>query len=55
MGNNKGMDANIEHSEAANEDIVIFFFQLDLEAQIQVCFVVTFLPAILIMLFDISR
>ncbi|KAG6480412.1 clp protease adapter protein ClpF, chloroplastic-like isoform X1 [Zingiber officinale] len=35
MGNDKGMDVNIELSEAANEDIVIFFFQLDLETQIQ--------------------
>lgn len=60
MGNHKGMDVNIEHSEAANEDIVIFFFQLDLETQIQVYFFVTFLPAflimaILIMLSDILR
>ncbi|THU45108.1 hypothetical protein C4D60_Mb02t14390 [Musa balbisiana] len=33
--NGKEMDANIERSEAANEDILIFFFQLDLETRIQ--------------------
>ncbi|KAH7673468.1 YccV-like protein [Dioscorea alata] len=34
-GNDKGMDANLERSETANEDILIFFFQLDLETRIQ--------------------
>lgn len=34
-GNGKKMDANIERSEAANEDILIFFFQLDMETRIQ--------------------
>ncbi|XP_039116888.1 clp protease adapter protein ClpF, chloroplastic isoform X2 [Dioscorea cayenensis subsp. rotundata] len=29
------MDANLERSETANEDILIFFFQLDLETRIQ--------------------
>ncbi|RWV83809.1 hypothetical protein BHE74_00034568, partial [Ensete ventricosum] len=33
--NGKEMDVNIERSEAANEDILIFFFQLDLETRIQ--------------------
>lgn len=35
-GDDKDMDASIERSEAANEDILIFFFQLDLETRIQV-------------------
>lgn len=30
------MDANSERSESANEDILIFFFQLDLQTRIQV-------------------
>ncbi|PKA61017.1 hypothetical protein AXF42_Ash020825 [Apostasia shenzhenica] len=34
-GNGKEMDANIERSEAANEEILMFFFQLDLETRIQ--------------------
>ncbi|OAY79557.1 hypothetical protein ACMD2_06805 [Ananas comosus] len=34
-GDDKDMDASIERSEAANEDILIFFFQLDLETRIQ--------------------
>ncbi|WOL10461.1 hypothetical protein Cni_G19216 [Canna indica] len=34
-GNGKEVDVNIERSEAANEDILIFFFQLDLETRIQ--------------------
>lgn len=34
-GNGKEMDANIERSEAANEDVIIFFFQLDLATRVQ--------------------
>ncbi|KAJ0963468.1 hypothetical protein J5N97_028590 [Dioscorea zingiberensis] len=34
-GNDKEMDANLERSETANEDILILFFQLDLETRIQ--------------------
>ncbi|XP_073005689.1 clp protease adapter protein ClpF, chloroplastic [Typha latifolia] len=34
-GDGKDINANIERSEAANEDILIFFFQLDLETRIQ--------------------
>ncbi|XP_077223720.1 uvrB/uvrC motif-containing protein [Tasmannia lanceolata] len=34
-GSDKGMDAHSEHSESANEDILIFFFQLDLATRIQ--------------------
>lgn len=34
-GDGKGMDANVERSEAANEDIIIFFFQLDLATRVQ--------------------
>ncbi|MQM00389.1 hypothetical protein Taro_033119 [Colocasia esculenta] len=31
----RGVDANSERSESANEDILIFFFQLDLQTRIQ--------------------
>ncbi|CAM8882183.1 unnamed protein product [Rhodiola kirilowii] len=31
----KGLDARCEHSESTNEDILIFFFQLDLATQVQ--------------------
>uniref|UniRef100_A0A1D1YVC9 Hydroxyacylglutathione hydrolase n=1 Tax=Anthurium amnicola TaxID=1678845 RepID=A0A1D1YVC9_9ARAE len=31
----RGMDANSERSESANEDILIFFFQLDLQTRVQ--------------------
>lgn len=41
-GNDKGMDANLERSETANEDILIFFFQLDLETRIQVTLVILY-------------
>eukprot|EP00262_Sarcandra_glabra_P009067 TRINITY_DN23054_c0_g1_i1.p1 TRINITY_DN23054_c0_g1~~TRINITY_DN23054_c0_g1_i1.p1 ORF type:complete len:339 (-),score=55.17 TRINITY_DN23054_c0_g1_i1:379-1395(-) len=34
-GSDKGMDAESERSESANEDILIFFFQLDLQTRIQ--------------------
>lgn len=34
-GNGKAMDASTEISEATNEDILMFFFQLDLETRIQ--------------------
>lgn len=34
-GNDKGMEANSERSESANEDILIFFFQLDLATRVQ--------------------
>ncbi|XP_028553757.1 clp protease adapter protein ClpF, chloroplastic isoform X3 [Dendrobium catenatum] len=34
-GGGKKMDASIERSEATNEEIVVFFFQLDLETRIQ--------------------
>ncbi|XP_058070191.1 clp protease adapter protein ClpF, chloroplastic [Magnolia sinica] len=36
QGSDKGMDANTERSESANEDILIFFFQLDLATRVQV-------------------
>ena len=35
-GSEKRLDASIEHSEIANEEILIFFFQLDLATQVQV-------------------
>lgn len=41
-GNGKEMDPNTERSESANEDILIFFFQLDLETRIQVLFPILF-------------
>ncbi|KAM7250060.1 hypothetical protein ACFE04_021943 [Oxalis oulophora] len=34
-GERGGLDASIEHSESANEDILIFFFQLDLATRVQ--------------------
>ncbi|XP_010938850.2 clp protease adapter protein ClpF, chloroplastic isoform X2 [Elaeis guineensis] len=34
-GNGKELDPNTERSESANDDILIFFFQLDLETRIQ--------------------
>ncbi|KAL6958560.1 hypothetical protein U1Q18_048811 [Sarracenia purpurea var. burkii] len=34
-GSDQGLDASSEHSENANEDILIFFFQLDLATQVQ--------------------
>ncbi|CAI9096508.1 OLC1v1032674C2 [Oldenlandia corymbosa var. corymbosa] len=34
-GNNQGLDANSERSESANEDILMFFFQLDLGTRVQ--------------------
>ncbi|GMH01776.1 hypothetical protein Nepgr_003615 [Nepenthes gracilis] len=33
--NNKGLDASSERSESANEDILIFFFKLDLATRVQ--------------------
>lgn len=37
-GNDKGseLDASCEHSERANEDILMFFFELDLATRVQV-------------------
>lgn len=35
-GGNQGLDASSERSESANEDILIFFFQLDLATRVQV-------------------
>lgn len=34
-GGEQDLDANSERSESANEDILIFFFQLDLQTQVQ--------------------
>lgn len=34
--NNQGLDAASERSENANEDILMFFFQLDLATRVQV-------------------
>ncbi|KAG9439728.1 hypothetical protein H6P81_019893 [Aristolochia fimbriata] len=34
-GSNRGFDASSERSESANEDILLFFFQLDLATRIQ--------------------
>lgn len=34
-GSEKHLDASIEHSESANEDVLIFFFQLDLATRVQ--------------------
>ncbi|XP_048135203.1 clp protease adapter protein ClpF, chloroplastic isoform X2 [Rhodamnia argentea] len=35
-GGEKGLDASAEQSESANEDILMFFFQLDLATRVQV-------------------
>lgn len=35
-GGDQGLDSSSERSEAANEDILIFFFQLDLATRVQV-------------------
>lgn len=35
-GGGKSTNASIEHSEAALEDILLFYFQLDLETRVQV-------------------
>ncbi|KAL2349202.1 hypothetical protein Fmac_003202 [Flemingia macrophylla] len=34
-GGEQGLDASSEHSESANEDILMFFFQLDLATRVQ--------------------
>ncbi|KAK9664788.1 hypothetical protein RND81_14G068300 [Saponaria officinalis] len=34
-GSEKRLDASVEHSESANEDILVFFFQLDLATRVQ--------------------
>lgn len=35
-GDEQGSDARLERSESANEDILIFFYQLDLATRVQV-------------------
>lgn len=35
-GGEQGSDASLEHSDSANEDILIFFYQLDLATRVQV-------------------
>lgn len=35
-GSDQGLDASSERSESANEDILFFFFQLDLATRVQV-------------------
>lgn len=35
-GGEQELDASVEHSESANEDILMFFFQLDLATRVQV-------------------
>ena len=39
-GGNKESEASCERSESANEDILIFFFQLDLATRVQVWWIV---------------
>uniref|UniRef100_A0A2P2KUY7 DNA binding protein n=1 Tax=Rhizophora mucronata TaxID=61149 RepID=A0A2P2KUY7_RHIMU len=39
-GGEQGSGASAESSESANEDILIFFFQLDLATRVQVCLAV---------------
>ncbi|KAI5437745.1 hypothetical protein KIW84_023745 [Lathyrus oleraceus] len=34
-GGEQGLDASVEQSESANEDILMFFFQLDLATRVQ--------------------
>lgn len=38
-GGEQGLDASVEQSESANEDILMFFFQLDLATRVQVLLV----------------
>lgn len=38
----QGLDASAEHSESANEDILLFFFQLDLATRVQVYLLLLF-------------
>lgn len=47
---NSNADARLERSESANEDILIFYFQLDVQTRIQVsvCFFTTTSPQLLI-------
>jgi len=35
-GGEQELDASVEQSESANEDILMFFFQLDLATRVQV-------------------
>ena len=46
-GNNQGLNAASERSDSANEDILMFFFQLDLATRVQV-FNASFLQLIFI-------
>lgn len=41
-GGGKSTNASIEHSEAALEDVLLFYFQLDLETRVQVRVFLTF-------------
>lgn len=47
-GNDKGseLDASCEHSESANEDILMFFFELDLATRVQVWDATTLLTSV---------
>lgn len=46
-GRDQGSDARSELSESANEDLLIFFFQLDLATQVQVGMLIQRLPFII--------
>lgn len=41
-GGDRGLEASSERSESANEDILIFFFQLDLATRVQVLLLACF-------------
>lgn len=45
-GGEQGLDASVEHSESANEDILMFFFQLDLATRVQVLLLLVFYSSI---------
>lgn len=47
-GRDQGSEASSERSESTNEDILIFFFQLDLATQVQVGMLLQCLPLIIV-------
>lgn len=53
-GDHQGLDPNSERSESANEDILIFFFQLDLATRVQVTAKIVIIIAVLTTVNDLS-
>lgn len=48
-GHNQGLDASSEGSESTNEDILMFFFQLDLGTRVQVCHLIFLVSALFLL------